>query len=72
VSPWHDVPLHADAAKGLLNFICEIPKESKAKARRGARWRAQYGRGSARGARRDVQNRQVMRAQFAKLRVQRG
>jgi len=33
VSPWHDVPLHADAAKGLLNFICEIPKDTKAKAR---------------------------------------
>lgn len=33
VSPWHDVPLHADAAKGLLNFICEIPKNTKAKAR---------------------------------------
>jgi hypothetical protein len=37
VSPWHDVPLHADASKGLLNFICEIPKESKAKARAYAR-----------------------------------
>jgi hypothetical protein len=33
VSPWHDVPLHADSAKGLLNFICEIPKNTKAKAR---------------------------------------
>jgi hypothetical protein len=33
VSPWHDIPLYADASKGLLNFICEIPKETKAKAR---------------------------------------
>lgn len=33
VSPWHDVPLYADAAKGLFNFVCEIPKESKAKVR---------------------------------------
>jgi len=37
VSPWHDVPLYADASKGLLNFICEIPKETKAKARAGCR-----------------------------------
>ena len=35
VSAWHDVPLYADSAKGLLNFVCEIPKESKAKARLG-------------------------------------
>ncbi|PSC76323.1 inorganic pyrophosphatase [Micractinium conductrix] len=29
VSPWHDIPLYA--GDGLLNFICEIPKESAAK-----------------------------------------
>jgi len=29
VSPWHDVPLYN--ADGTCNFICEIPKESKAK-----------------------------------------
>jgi len=29
ISPWHDVPLHND--DGTVNFICEIPKESKAK-----------------------------------------
>jgi len=29
ISPWHDVPLYND--DGSLNFICEIPKESKAK-----------------------------------------
>ena len=46
VSPWHDVPLHADAAKGLLNFICEIPKNTKAKAR-------------ARAAARDAQRRRA-------------
>ncbi len=26
ISPWHDVPLYADKAKGILNFINEIPK----------------------------------------------
>ena len=29
VSPWHGVPLHN--ADGTCNFICEIPKETKAK-----------------------------------------
>lgn len=29
VSPWHDIPLYA--GDGLLNFVCEIPKESAAK-----------------------------------------
>lgn len=29
VSPWHDIPL--SAGPGLYNFICEIPKETKAK-----------------------------------------
>ncbi|EFN57176.1 hypothetical protein CHLNCDRAFT_56094 [Chlorella variabilis] len=29
VSPWHDIPLYA--GDGLVNFICEIPKESAAK-----------------------------------------
>ena len=29
ISPWHDIPL--DAGDGLLNFICEIPKETSAK-----------------------------------------
>ena len=47
VSPWHDVPLHADAAKGLLNFICEIPKNTTAKARA----RAPAGATQRRGAR---------------------
>ena len=36
VSPWHDVPLYADASKGLFNFICEIPKETKAKVCQGS------------------------------------
>ena len=31
VSPWHDVPLYADEAKGTVNFFCEIPKETSAK-----------------------------------------
>jgi hypothetical protein len=35
VSPWHDVPLYADASGKVLNFICEIPKETKAKVRCG-------------------------------------
>eukprot|EP00891_Asterochloris_glomerata_P006174 jgi/Astpho2/6174/Aster-03588 len=30
VSPWHDIPLWAEEGK-LLNFICEIPKETSAK-----------------------------------------
>ena len=29
MSPWHDIPLYA--GEGLLNFVCEIPKESAAK-----------------------------------------
>ena len=29
VSAWHDIPLYA--GNGLLNFVCEIPKESSAK-----------------------------------------
>ena len=29
ISPWHGVPLHN--ADGTCNFICEIPKETKAK-----------------------------------------
>ncbi|KAL4425349.1 hypothetical protein ABPG75_009365 [Micractinium tetrahymenae] len=29
VSPWHDIPLFA--GDGLVNFVCEIPKESAAK-----------------------------------------
>lgn len=32
VSAWHDVPLFSSTA-GALNFVCEIPKETKAKAR---------------------------------------
>eukprot|EP01026_Neomeris_dumetosa_P007568 TRINITY_DN12340_c0_g1_i1.p1 TRINITY_DN12340_c0_g1~~TRINITY_DN12340_c0_g1_i1.p1 ORF type:complete len:271 (-),score=48.34 TRINITY_DN12340_c0_g1_i1:330-1142(-) len=32
ISPWHDIPLFAEAKEtGLLNFVCEIPKESSAK-----------------------------------------
>lgn len=29
VSPWHDIPLYA--GDGLVNFVCEIPKETSAK-----------------------------------------
>lgn len=29
ISPWHDIPLYA--GDGLLNFVCEIPKETTAK-----------------------------------------
>lgn len=29
VSPWHDIPLFA--GNGLVNFVCEIPKETSAK-----------------------------------------
>jgi hypothetical protein len=29
VSAWHDVPLYA--GNGMLNFLCEIPKETSAK-----------------------------------------
>lgn len=29
ISPWHDLPLFA--GNGLLHFVCEIPKETKAK-----------------------------------------
>lgn len=28
-SPWHDIPLYA--GEGLVNFVCEIPKETAAK-----------------------------------------
>jgi inorganic pyrophosphatase len=33
VSPWHDIPLYAAAGAdgGLINFVCEIPKETSAK-----------------------------------------
>ena len=30
VSPWHDIPLEA-ATSGQFNFLCEIPKMTKAK-----------------------------------------
>lgn len=29
VSAWHDVPLYA--GNGMINFLCEIPKETSAK-----------------------------------------
>jgi inorganic pyrophosphatase len=29
ISTWHDIPLYLE--NGLLNFICEIPKETSAK-----------------------------------------
>ena len=29
ISTWHDIPLYLE--DGLLNFICEIPKETSAK-----------------------------------------
>lgn len=29
ISTWHDIPLYQEG--GLLNFICEIPKETSAK-----------------------------------------
>ena len=51
LSPWHDVPLFA--GEGLLNFICEIPKETKAKASRtatGCAAAAWGGRGRGGGA----------------------
>jgi inorganic pyrophosphatase len=31
VSPFHDIPLHADAAKGIFNMVVEIPKNTRAK-----------------------------------------
>jgi len=31
ISPFHDVPLWADEQKGLLNMVCEIPRNSNAK-----------------------------------------
>eukprot|EP01023_Acetabularia_acetabulum_P044525 TRINITY_DN4473_c0_g1_i2.p3 TRINITY_DN4473_c0_g1~~TRINITY_DN4473_c0_g1_i2.p3 ORF type:complete len:272 (+),score=58.77 TRINITY_DN4473_c0_g1_i2:1068-1883(+) len=32
ISPWHDIPLFAENSEtGLLNFVCEIPKETSAK-----------------------------------------
>ncbi|KAJ2848526.1 Inorganic pyrophosphatase [Coemansia erecta] len=30
-SPWHDIPLVADAAKGEYNMVCEIPRWTNAK-----------------------------------------
>jgi inorganic pyrophosphatase len=29
VSPFHDIPLHADAAKGIFNMVVEIPKNTR-------------------------------------------
>ena len=29
ISTWHDIPLYLEG--GLLNFMCEIPKETSAK-----------------------------------------
>lgn len=29
ISPWHSIPLYA--GQGLLNFVCEIPRNSSAK-----------------------------------------
>ena len=31
LSPFHDVPLYADEANGILNFIVEIPRWTNAK-----------------------------------------
>lgn len=31
VSPWHDVPLYADASKKIFNMIVEIPRWTNAK-----------------------------------------
>ena len=30
VSPWHDIPLFCGDS-GYLNYVCEIPKETRAK-----------------------------------------
>eukprot|EP00494_Astrolonche_serrata_P028495 UN28762 len=29
ISPWHDIPLYE--RKGIFNFVCEIPKWTRAK-----------------------------------------
>jgi len=31
ISPWHDIPLYADSSRQWVNFICEIPKWTRAK-----------------------------------------
>lgn len=31
ISPWHDIPLHHFKDQNIFNFICEIPKWSRAK-----------------------------------------
>jgi len=31
ISPWHDIPLYSDHTKEWVNFICEIPKWTRAK-----------------------------------------
>lgn len=31
ISPWHDIPLVADAEKKFFNFICEIPRGTNGK-----------------------------------------
>lgn len=31
ISPWHDIPLFDDEAKRHVNFVCEIPKWTRAK-----------------------------------------
>mmetsp|Transcript_13168 Transcript_13168/g.20061 ORF Transcript_13168/g.20061 Transcript_13168/m.20061 type:complete len:1009 (+) Transcript_13168:60-3086(+) len=31
ISPWHDIPLYADEAQGLFNFVVEIPMYTTAK-----------------------------------------
>jgi len=31
ISPFHDIPLYADEAKGIFNMVVEIPRDTKAK-----------------------------------------
>ena len=31
ISPWHDIPMKVTGKEGLVHFVCEIPKETKAK-----------------------------------------
>ena len=32
MSPWHDIPLYLKGPQqGLVSFVCEIPKETRAK-----------------------------------------
>lgn len=31
ISPWHDIPLWADEAAGVVNMVCEVPRWSNAK-----------------------------------------